>query len=101
MRERSHHHDVALADATVGDGGVKRDRDGHGEQVAAFVERVRVMAVRQFERLTPIAQDDPAGLIGDEPVEIRRRDADLVGHLDGDFGHHPVAPGEHLRDLGG
>ena len=78
VRERRHHHHIALLQLAVGDGAVEVDRDARGEQVAALVERVAVPLLGQFQRLPPVAQEHPVGLVGDEQVDILGFHADSV-----------------------
>src|SRR5277367_1882101 len=100
VRESGHHHDVPGLDLTVGYRMIKVDRDSGTEQIAAFVKGVAVTFLGNLESFTPVAQEHPVGLIGDQRVDVLGRQSDSVTDGERHFEDLPIAASEHLADLG-
>src|ERR1700684_3287769 len=100
VRERRHHHDVAGVDLTIGDGVIKVDRDTGTEQIAAVVKGIAVTFLGNLERFTPVAQEHPVGLIGDQQAEVLGRQPVSLANRERHFGHLPIAASEYLADFG-
>src|SRR5271155_1663870 len=100
VRESGHHHDVPGLDLTVGYRMIKVDRDTGTEQIAAFVKGVAVTFLGNLESFTPVAQEHPVGLIGDQQINVLGRQSDSVTDGERHFGDLPIAASEHLGDVG-
>src|ERR1700734_2097121 len=100
VRESGHHHDVPGLDLTVGYRMIKVDRDTGTEQIAAVVKGVAVTFLGNLEGFTPVAQEHPVGLIGDQQVDVLGRQSDSIADGERHFGALPIAASEHLADLG-
>jgi len=53
----------------------------------------------QLEGFTPVAQESPIGLIGDQQIDVFGAQANSVTNRQRNLGDLPVAPGQHLGDL--
>src|SRR6476646_7073075 len=70
VRECGHHHHVTGPQLTAGDRAIQVDRNARREQVSVVIEGIDVALVGQLQRLAPVAQEHPVGLIGDQQVKI-------------------------------
>ena len=70
-----------------------------GEGRTALVEGVAVTFGRHLERLAPVTQEHPIGLIGHQQIDLFGRQPDTVADRERDLGNLPVAARQHLGDL--
>src|SRR5579859_1111659 len=81
VREPAERHPRPLAEPPVLVRSLDVDGDGGAEEVSVLLERLHLLLFRHHQRFAPIAEKERIGLIGNQEIEVLRRDLGVLARF--------------------